>query len=92
MYFRYPIWNSVIVLSIEDSTACTIAIYIKGKPITIVPRSFCGVYANIYNRLCSNGGAQHTIALVSVFILTFLRVKKNVINVQFRKFSYILGT
>lgn len=48
MYSHYPIWNSIIVLSIKDSTACTvIAIYIKDKPITSISRSFCGIYADI---------------------------------------------
>lgn len=47
IYSCYPIWNSIIALSVKDSVACTIAVYIKGKPIITVSGSLCGVNAGI---------------------------------------------
>lgn len=77
MYSRYPIWNSIIVLSIKDSTTCTvIAIYIKDKPITSISRSFCGIYADIIGFILMEERDIIT-ALVSVFILKlFYTLKK----------------
>lgn len=82
MYSHYPIWNSIIVLSIKDSTACTvIAIYIKDKPITSISRSFCGIYADIIGFILMEERDIIT-TLVSVFILKLFYILKKVLNVK----------
>jgi len=95
IYSCYPIWNSIIALSVKDSVAYTIAVYIKGKPIITVSGSLCGVNAGIIGFVLME---EYDIQLAlssscSFFKKCYLRdLKRNVTSMTVTVPITILGT